>query len=286
MTTRTVPMLAQSVDLSDLPRYIKDPQWVAQLKADGHRLIVSVDEGVVSVLNRQGQPKTTGISHKLMAEFEGFTTGLWLFDGELIGSQLVLFDMIAAASLLDPLAPFSKRYHALRTLCDEVWQPDPKVVALLPVAHSTYEKLALVAKAEAEQREGIMLRHVNGVYRAGRSPHLLKCKFTREADCIITKVGVDGKENVEVSLLDPQRNRVVPVGRVTSIGKRDNGKPPALLEVWEVKFLYVVDPTAPRLYQPRLMRKRTDKEMSECLIDQLDHAYTDKDLSDKIRKEM
>lgn len=290
-TTRTLPMLAQSIDVTELPAYVKDNNYVAQLKADGHRLIVQVDEGIITVLNRRGMPKTSGVSHALLAQFEGFGPGRWLFDGELIGAQFVLFDAIALGDTLTPASTFTERYDVLRVLYERVWQPDPKIVILLPVAVTADEKLALIAQAEKEQREGIMLRHVNGVYwPGGRSPHLKKCKFTRDIDAIITAVGIDGKDNVEVSLIDPDNDRIVPIGRVTSIGKftLENGKrvPPALLDVWEVRFLGTYNPTAPRLYQPRLMRKRTDKVMSECLIDQLDNTFIDRDLTEKTRADM
>lgn len=278
------PMLAESIALDQLPEYVRNPEWVAQFKADGHRLLITVEEGAVTALGRNGQAKVSGLSHKLLGQFEAFDKGFWVFDGELIGSQLILFDIVHAGQYVDPKTPFGERYKVLETLYRDVWQPDPKVIGLLPVARTPDEKLKLVRQAENEQREGVMLRHVNGTYRSGaRSSHLLKCKFTKEADCIVSALGVDGHDNVELALLDPAGDRVVRVGRASAIGKRPK---PQVGDVWEVRFLYVVDPQAPRLYQPRLVRKRTDKDMSECLFGQLEHCYTDKDLADKVRSEM
>jgi hypothetical protein len=287
------PMLAESIALTDLPTYIRDDQWVAQLKADGHRLLVQVEDGQVSALGRNGQPKMSGLSHKLLSQFEIFDQGKWVFDGELIGSQLVLFDLLYAGQYCTPDRPFSERYQVLTTLYFQVWKPDPNVVGVLGVATGADAKLALVREAEQEQREGVMLRHVTGQYRHGaRSSHLLKCKFTKEADCIIYDLNTNGHENVELVLLDPEGKfppapgypeGILPVGSASAIGKRPK---PEKLDVWEVRFLYVVDPDRPRLYQPRLMRKRTDKDLPECLVDQIATAFTDKNLADKVRAEM
>ena len=287
------PMLAESITLADLPKYIRDDQWVAQLKADGHRLLIYVDEGNVSALGRNGQPKMSGLSHKLLSQFEVFDKGTWVFDGELIGSDLVLFDLVHAASKCGPTTPFSERYFVLKTLYQDVWQPDPSVVTLLPIHAGADNKLALVRSAEQEQREGVMLRHVTGQYRnGGRSSHLLKCKFTKEADCIIYDTNTNGHENVELVLLDPDGKfpaqagypaGILPVGSASAIGKKPK---PEKLDVWEVRYLYVVDQDRPRLYQPRLMRKRTDKDLPECVVDQIANAFTDKNLTDKVRAEM
>jgi ATP-dependent DNA ligase len=286
-------MLAESITLTDLPKYIRDDQWVAQLKADGHRLLVCVEDGQVSALGRNGQAKMSGLSHRLLSQFEVFDKGKWIFDGELIGSKLVLFDLIEAPTYCAPNMAFTERYRVLTTLYQDVWRPDADVILVLPVATGAEAKLTMVRAAEQEQREGVMLRHVTGTYRGGaRSAHLLKCKFTKEADCIIYDLNTNGHENVELVLLDPDGKfpaatgypaGILPIGSASAIGKKPK---PEKLDVWEVRYLYVVDPDRPRLYQPRLMRKRTDKDLQECLVDQIAGAFTDKNLTDKVRAEM
>jgi ATP-dependent DNA ligase len=285
MTTR--PMLAETMDIDDFPKYVKDDDWATQYKADGHRLLVHIENGQVTALGRNGQAKVSGLSHTLLAQFEAFKDGTWTFDGELIGSQLVLFDVACAGSHAQPDTPFKERYRVLEVLYRQVWQPDPQVIGLLPVAWTADDKLAMARAAEQEKREGIMFRHIHGHYKnGGRSSHLLKCKFTKEADCIVTDLNVDGHDNVELTLLDPEgiytSDGFLNVGRASAIGKRPK---PEKMDVWEVRFLYVVDPAAPRLYQPRLIQKRVDKELHECTVDQIAHAFTDKDLADKVRTE-
>lgn len=278
------PMLAYSIEFSDLHRYVNDSNWVAQLKCDGQRMLVKVDNGTVTILGRNGRPKVTGLSHTLLAQFEKFNAGQWTFDGELIGSDLVLFDLIDAGAMCNLSTPFIERWSTLNVLYNDVWKPDPNVVTLLPVAYTADAKMILAKQAEAEQREGIILRHRQGLYRPGvRSTHLLKCKFVHTVDAIISRVGIDGKDNVELTVLDPDNDRVVVIGQASAIGKIPK---PEQFQVWEVKFLYICDRENPRLVQPRLMSLRTDKDMSECLFDQLDVAWTDKNIVNRVRAEM
>lgn len=284
MTVVRRPMLADSIKFDDLASYIVNPSWVAQLKADGQRLVVTVEDGVVSAIGRDGQEKN-GLTHKLLGQFEPFDVGRWVFDGEIISGQLHLFDLIEGGAHVTQLSPFSDRWLALSILYRELWKPDPAVVSLLPVAVTETEKLGLVQTAADEKREGIMLRNLNGQYLWGRrSSHLLKCKFTKEVDAIVLRVGDEGKENVTLGLIDPDGDRIVEIGRASAIGKKPTPQP---MDVWEVTYLYVVAPENPRLYQPRLVRKRDDKELSECLFSQLDHAYTNKVIDlEKNRKKM
>lgn len=279
-------MLAESANIADLGRYVNDDMWWAQIKADGHRFLIEIEDGKVTVLNRAGMPKVTGVSPVILRCFEPFDEGHWIFDGELVGSRLLIFDLPVAGSLVGPKSDFQGRFHALQLLFSE-WQPDPTRVELLPCAKTPDEKLALAKSAQAEQREGIMLRHRALMYAPGRrSSMLLKVKFVKEADCIIHEIGSDGHDNVSLTLLDPERKYsgtgIVNVGNASAIGKKPK---PQVGDVWEVRFLYVVDRAKPRLYQPRLMRKRTDKALHECLVDQIDNAFTDKDLQLKTRGE-
>jgi ATP-dependent DNA ligase len=274
MTVR--PMLAESIDPSALPRYARDPDWWVQLKADGHRFIIEVSEGKVEVWNRAGMPKTANVPHAVLREFDCFATGHWVFDGEIVGYRLMLFDLVVAGGIAGPQTRFDERFFTLTTLFEE-WSPNPEHVVLLECARSEAEKRAMMDKARSEHREGVMLRNVAGTYQAGRRPQLIKCKFTKEADCIVTATNVNGHNNVVLSLLDPLHDRVVEVGRASANGKTPV---PEVGDVWEVKFLYVVDPAAPRLYQPRLVRRRFDKDLDECLLHQLDHSFTNKDLTD------
>jgi ATP-dependent DNA ligase len=254
------PMLATSIAPSEAPRYLADDNWYAQVKADGQRVLVTVDNGEVSAVGRDGQARIA--DHRF-----AILPGRWVLDGEQIGKVLYLFDLLEAPGV-NASDPFEVRYAALQTLLAS-WTPSG--IRILPCAKSQAEKAALVQTAKDEHREGVIFRNRTARYEMGvRSKQLLKYKFVKECDAIITEIGRDGKSNVILSLIDDVAGKVVEIGAASSIGKR-----PAVAvgQVWEVHFLYTV---SGRLVQPRLKRIRTDKRMDECVTAQLAHVTTDK----------
>lgn len=273
------PMLADSADVHELDSYIADVKWWIEQKFDGQRMLVVIDNGEIKVLNRQGMPKVTNLHPAIVDQFADFTTGQWVFDGELLDGCLQVFDMPQAGGLVAPDTRFAERRIALEALLEQgVWTPDPAYVQLTHCAKTTDDKAKLAKIAQDDQCEGVMLKHVDGAYQpAKRSRRMLKCKFTHDLDAIITAVGHDGKDNAVLSLLDPEAGKVVEIGRASTIGKKPT---PAVGDVWLVTYLYFTDADR-RLYQPRLVSKRTDKDYSECLVDQL--VTTSKRVVDKTR---
>lgn len=274
--TVTRPMLADILPPADLAHVLGSSAWVAQSKLDGDRVVVEVIDGVVSVLNRSGQPKVKNVGEAHLAPFRVLTAGRWAFDGEVVGRKLWLFDMPAAGLFHDEVVPFSKRYDTLTvTLRALGIDADDEHIGLVKTTSGTEAKKALLAESEAAGKEGVIFRSTVGSYEHGRrSVNLLKHKFVKEADCVVTAVGVGGKQNIEVGVYNG-RGEMQVVGQVTTIGKSD-GTGFAVGEVVEVRFLYVTNAEHPRLYQPRIMRKRHDKVAAECSIAQFAHTVTDK----------
>lgn len=270
------PMLAETIDPADSNRVLDSDDWVAQFKYDGDRYVIEVVDGAVAVYGRNGQPKVREVNAELLAPFRNLTAGRWVFDGEMVGRTLVLFDLPWAGTAIRPDNRFTSRYHALGQIVDRLFRdvPDADVV-VAPVAGAVgdrgEEKRAMLAQAIEEKREGVMFRLARSGYVAGRTPVLLKHKFIREVDAVVIEVDRGGKSNAVLGLYD-EAGTLVEIGQVTTIGK---GR---ILpgHVLEVRFLYVVDPAAPRLFQPRILRVRTDKAAGECTLDQLAEAGTNK----------
>lgn len=134
--------------------------------------------------------------------------------------------------------------------------------------------------------EGIMLKDIRASYATGkRSSAIRKVKFWKSAEVIISEKHIDGKDNAGMVMLcldhdndcpHPGCTGTVNVGSVSIIGKG----PVEVGDVFEVKFLYVVSRSDPRLYQPSLLRKRLDKQYGECTIDQIDAFYTNKSVKE------
>lgn len=267
-------MLAQTVDAAGVTVDSMVAAWgyVTQRKYDGDRVLIDVIDGVVSVYGRNGQAKQRDVNPTLLAPFANLTVDRWTFDGEMLGGrQLVLFDLIEAPSV-EPASIFPVRYETLTHIVGALGvNPDEIVVA--PVADTPAAKQAMLDQAQAEGWEGVIFRDrsSDSGYVAGRTSKLVKHKFVREADCVV--IGLDDvKQSASLGLYHHETGEAVYIGKVSTIGKGiiDAG------DVIEVRYLYVTDPDSPRLYQPRIMRKRTDKTAGECTTEQLLGASTNK----------
>jgi predicted DNA-binding WGR domain protein len=263
------PMLAETAAPDQLESYLTNDQYVAQLKLDGDRFVVEVLDGVVQVFNRQGVPKTSNVAEAVLAPLRQLSEGRWVFDGEIIGRKLWLFDLLDAGGHLAPDAPFRLRHTALTTVLQSL-NPDEASIGLLGYVAGTEAKRELLATARAENREGIIIRDAEAAYQPGRrSRGLLRLKFLRELDAHVVEVATStGKQNAALAVYD-DLGQAVAIGKVSTIGKGAV----AVGDVVEVRFLYTV---GDRLFQPRIVRVRTDKTGAECSARQLEGTRTNK----------
>lgn len=262
----------QTLDEAVAP-ILADTVHAIEQKVDGHRVLVHADRaddphGRIIPIGRDGEPKANSIPADIMRAFGTLPQGDWWFDGELVDGVLWLFDMPQATldgeSGLFPTDPFRTRRQVLEGF-HRSWKPGP-AVRLLPSASTPEDKLALYELMRLSHAEGVMVKRFDGAYQVDgrRTADLRKVKFINTADCVVTRIGVDGKENAELSIAG------VKVGKCSLIGK-----PPVKVgDVVEVIYLYATDDD--RLYQPRLTRVRTDKGPHECSMDQL--VYTSKEV--------
>lgn len=275
----TRPMLAATFTPAEVATALTDSDWCAQLKYDGDRVVIEVNDGVVTALNRQGQTKTRNVGVAHTTPFTALGTGRWVFDGEVVGRTLVLFDMVVATdgarTFCDEDTAFVNRYDVLEVVT-ELLELDPEAVVIAPLADhvgSPDTKADLLAEAVAGKREGIMLRYRKGTYESGRrSTYLVKHKLIRDADVIVTALH-SKKQSATLSVHDTDGN-LVKVGQASTIGKGDV----QVGDVWVVTYLYVTDPANPRLFQPRLVARREDKSASECDLGQFADAGTEKSI--------
>lgn len=275
----TRPMLAATFTPAEVATALTDSDWCAQLKYDGDRVVIEVNDGVVTALNRQGQAKTRNVGVAHTTPFTALGSGRWVFDGEVVGRTLVLFDLVVATdgaqTFCDEDTAFVNRYDVLEVVA-ELLELDPEAVVIAPLADhmgSPDAKADLLAEAVAGKREGIMLRYRKGTYESGRrSTYLVKHKLIKDADVVVTALH-GTKESATLSVHDTDGN-LVKVGQASTIGKGDV----QVGDVWVATFLYVTDPANPRMFQPRLVARRDDKAASECSIDQFADAGTDKGL--------
>lgn len=269
-----VPQLADTVPKAELGAHFDNPAWVAQKKLDGDRMAIRVTDGVVEVLNRHGQPKTTNITAGIVATFTPLKTGTWAFDGEVVGQKLHLFDMPHADGYVDGNCTFERRHAALEAAVGAL--DSPHVAVLGHTGGSGAAKWDLLGEVKEEKGEGVILRRADAPYRHGNRGHgLLKHKFTNGAETFVHSVDPT-KDSVTLAVRDASgRERIV--GKASTIGKGE-GRPFVEGDVVEVEFAHVLDPANPVMVQPRITRRRSDKTADECSIDQFADAGTNRDV--------
>lgn len=275
------PMLASIQPEASVVNALVDKSWVAQYKYDGDRVVVEITDGAIRVLNRQGLEKTKNVGHEHLVPFSALHSGRWVFDGEVVGRTLVIFDLAmatnGAVTWIDERIGFERRSHALGLITAVLSIPGSDSalggapVVLAPTATTRQEKMLFLDNAVSQQREGIILRHAQGPYEPGRrSTTLIKHKLIKDADVIVSSLH-GTKDSATLSVYDAA-GQLIEVGAASTIGKGDV----VVGDVWVTTFLYVTDPAHPRMFQPRLVNRREDKQAAECTLDQFTHAGTSK----------
>lgn len=266
---KLVPMLAEEVQMDEIATYAGDDRYVFEAKLDGHRVMIKIENGKATAIGRNGQAsqhhgRFQGGKHKVDLDRLGSRT--LVLDGELMeDGTFFIFDMPSFTGgggiTFGMTEAWSIRHKALE-LVFAAWQPDPACYRLLPVAVTTDEKLALVESQRVNQGEGVIIKKTSAPYKPGiRCMDTMKAKFLHDADLIVTKVGVDGKNNACLSAFRD--------GSLVEVGKCSlNGKAAVSVgDVVVVRYLYLG--AGDRIVQPRLMNVRTDKPHIQCTFDQL-----------------
>ncbi len=283
------PMLASETHQDQLERMLNgyldddrglvDDEWIAQHKYDGDRAVIEIVDGDLRVRNRRGEEKVRGVTQEMLEPFTALHSGRWVFDGEIVGRTLVVFDLVVAtdgnATWVHHGHPFVTRYRALVAILMLLdvpmvaLAPEDSPAVLAPIATTAGDKNAMLQDAIDRNREGLVLRHRTGRYEQGRrSTALLKYKLLKDADVVIAAQH-PSRQSVSLAVYLPDGS-TVEVGQASIIGKGDV----TVGETWVVRYLYIVEPDHPRLVQPRLVRKRDDKIPAECTIEQFANAGT------------
>lgn len=219
-------MLAATLSPDHLDEVMDSDTWVTQFKYDGDRVLIEVTDGRINVLNRQGENKIRNVGRAQLLPFTALRRGRWVFDGEVVGRTLVLFDLAFASGLrtwVTESDPFIARYQALQVIADLLVIPVPDRIAgspvvLAPVASSPEAKTLMLADAVLQQREGLIARRGAGTYEQGRrSTGLLKHKLVKDADVVISGLHAT-KESATLSVHD-DHGTLVEVGSASTIGK-------------------------------------------------------------------
>jgi bifunctional non-homologous end joining protein LigD len=225
------PMLLNSTGPDEADVLIRDPKWFMQQKADGVRVIVTVDhtERTVRTASRSGRAValTVAITNALT---QLFPRGAVL-DAESCGGTLVIFDVLGIGKRELSGCSCELRLRNLDTIAQSNKYPQ---LFFIQTARTETQKRNALKLLRDGGAEGVVFKDRNAIYCSGR-PHAggpaLKWKFTASASVVVAGHHEKGKRSVQMALSDGARvgHVAIPVWL---------GTLPAIGTVIEVAYLY------------------------------------------------
>lgn len=261
------PQLLNSIDASELDKYIDDPFFCAQEKQDGERRMIEVRTHDMIGINKKGA--VVPISANIQAEILKMDAALLykynILDGEVFADHIVIFDCFEA-NLTDGHLNYFERYQKLMELFKG---KKFKHLKLAGTALTRVQKIAMLSKLQTDNAEGIVFKDMRALYKPGRPASggdQLKYKFTETATCMVEGLS-KAKRSVELAMFD-KKGEQISVGSGTVY---PNQIIPQIGEFVEVKYLYYFKGGS--LFQPVLLGEgdcsRKDVDTSDCNIKQL-----------------
>jgi len=197
-------MLVKEID--DYEKYMKDKNWVAELKRDGLRMITHFKNGKFEFYNRKDDVLTKDIPQDIIDDLNNIFTDNYvkdcILDGELVyvdskgkdhRTQAQCKDAEPVYFIWDVLElnnedlrhlTWKERKTEIRDICSLyswTYEADSSV-RYLP---HYLDKRGLLKLAKENDMEGIVLKNVNGKYVEGKSKDVIKVKFTNTDEYIV-----------------------------------------------------------------------------------------------------
>ena len=252
------PQLLNAIDGEEANKLVADPCWSMQEKMDGRRLILHKQGGKIIGINRLGLEvslPTTLLNAAKNCPLD------YTIDGESVNDWLFAFDVLSIDNVDLRSRRFAERYLRLMNLLASFHHHR---VGLVQTATDPRHKAVLLDELREGQREGVVFKHIDAPYTAGRSntggPQF-KYKFCETASFIVASV--NGKRSVKLNLLNGKS--FVDAGNVTIPANHDIPNPGSVVEV---RYLYAFKESG-CIYQPVFLGVRDDIDPAECLVTQL-----------------
>jgi bifunctional non-homologous end joining protein LigD len=257
--TGIVPQLLNSIDESQLERFIVDDRWWLQEKFDGRRVLIHKKDETITAINRNGL--TTGLPLPIVEAVQLLETAECLLDGEAIGDTYYAFDLLHKDRTDMKASPYAVRHDMMMDMAEGVIADGLRYAEAVSGAA---KKRATLEKLMREKKEGVVFKDSTAPYTPGRPASggsQVKLKFYATASCIVARTN-GSKRSVALELTGPQGR--VGVGNVTipvnqSIPKAGN--------IVEIRYLYAY--AGGSLYQPVYLGLREDVALDACTAAQL-----------------
>ena len=267
-----VPMVFNEAPLSDVPKYIADDKWFFQQKVDGIRSQLVIEGGKKPWFrSKSGDKSASSTSAKTLDPIlkllgDGVPAGgtSYAVDGEALDGKWYVFDLSIGEK---DKTPWEERMARADAWVKAMNDAGIHQIVALPTARTKEEKQALFDAVRDNGGEGVMMKRKDAPYDYDRRVnHTLKAKFVSTADVVVTELNPGGKDSVKIGLHDENGN-LKPIGTVTKLGKEAKIGKINVGDVIEVAYLYATPDGT--VYQPRIVRKRPDKQPKQAVMTQL-----------------
>jgi bifunctional non-homologous end joining protein LigD len=258
--SQLMPQLLNAIDDSMLAALFQDAAMCMQEKEDGERVMVSRKDAVVTASNKLGftRPLPQPVADAILA----LPCDDVILDGELIGNQYRIFDLLSLDGACLRQLGYKERYDAYLALLSGVSTP---AITAVKAWSTPAEKRAHFERIRNAKGEGVVFKANHASYAAGRpnsGGSQLKYKFTESVTCIVDRIS-NVRRSIALALLDG-KGALVSVGNVTV---PVNMAIPRVAELVEVRYLYRYENGS--LFQPVLLGMRNDIAWDECTLTQV-----------------
>ena len=250
--------LLNAVEEDQVEKLLADPAWWLSEKLDGRRLLIRKMGDAITGINRLGL--AVALPQTLLAD-AGACPEDFILDGEAIGDTLHAFDALLIGDDEIGGLRYGERYLRLMNLLASFQHPN---IQLVPTAVLPREKATRFAQLKRCNAEGVVFKHTDAPYIAGRpasGSKNLKHKFVETASFIVGKI--NAKRSVSLLLFDG--GKIKPAGNVTI--PPNHALPPSG-QVIDCRYLYAFRESG-AIFQPVYLGPRDDITAEECTTAQL-----------------
>lgn len=251
--------LLTSIDTeADLKHHLRTGQFIAQVKADGDRVMCQVKNGKAFFFNRKGQARI-GAHQNIESAVLALETDCFI-DGEVVGDTYYVFDFLSHCNQDLRRMTYESRFRLLKKL---VCMAAPFVVPVKTVFHEEGfdAQWALFEEIKDSNEEGVVLHKASCPHTPGKSDSHLKFKLKERSTCIVGSI--NQKRSVALRLIGND-GVLVDVGNVSI---PPNYEIPAVGDLVEIEYLYKFMEGS--FFQPVYMGKRLDVSYEECTLAQV-----------------
>ena len=254
------PQLLTPITEEEAEKYLADDLWCIQEKKDGKHGLLRVADGKLIAANKQGLEMSipSNVEKAMLQHFDSV-----ILDGELIGDQFFVFDILEYQGSDLRILDYESRYEVYLT--NKIF---PKgsldCLILVPAYIGVEEKTAFFERIKAEKKEGVVFKKLNASFKEGRPEtggDMVKCKFWATLSAIVDERET-GKSSFITYVLNEQGKRVY-LGHCTALGK----VMPQPGDIVELRYLYAYP--GGKLIQQNLIGIRDDVTKEECTTKQL-----------------